>query len=191
MSGEPPVPSGEAASVAPPRAAPTTLGDLPPTEPADESDIWWGSYSSRKMLPSLIVCLVLTAGLVIGSWLLGQEYHLGAAVMRHQFYGPASLLWSIQLLLWGYRVLGLHYRLTTRRLFCGQGFSKPPAALELTDVREVQMRQKALECRLGVGQVCVTDKSSQRMVLRGVYDPERVAALIERAVERARRASHR
>jgi hypothetical protein len=184
-------PTGEAVSVAPARAAPSTLSTLPPPAPeapdelAGEIDVWWGSYSGRTMLSSFAACLLLTAGLVLCTWMVGREYRQEAVVVRLEFYLIAALLWGLQLGLWVYRVTGLNYRLTTRHLFWSQGARSRPGSMELTDVRNVREMQNGLERWLGVGRVCITGKEPEPLVLRGVSQPERVAALIARTVEQA------
>jgi hypothetical protein len=133
------------------------------------------------MLPSFGVCLALTAVLIAAGWWLYREYDQGPALVRHECYAVAAAIWIGQLTRWIYRLVGYNYRLTTRRLFWGQGFLYPlPAPVELADIRAVTVQQSWLESRLGVGRISIAGKEPQLVVLQGVRQPERIAAQIER-----------
>ena len=38
-----------------------------PSGPAEEVDVWWGSYAGRAMAPSFAVCICLTALIYFGA----------------------------------------------------------------------------------------------------------------------------
>lgn len=159
----------------------------PAGEKPDEVDVWWGSYSGWSMLPSFVICGLLTLGMLAGSYFIWTDLGQEADKTRYEFYLAAGLLWLIQLVRWVHPVIGLTYRLTTRRLFRGEGFLYPrlPPA-ELTDIGAVLVEQSVVEYWLGIGRIRVV--ASTPLLLPGVRDPHRVAALIGRCAERARLA---
>jgi membrane protein YdbS with pleckstrin-like domain len=170
------------------RRAPDTLAEAPrppaaPLDPTIETDLWWGSYAGRTMLPSFVLCFALTLGLVFGAYLLWSDFGQGPAVARHEFYSVAVALWLFQLVRWLYRIIGCNYRLTTRRLFCGRGFLYPATApVDLRDVQGVAVKQLAWERWLGIGRVYVQAKEA--VMLEGVHQPERIAERIRQAAAR-------
>jgi hypothetical protein len=124
--------------------------------PDEEVDVWWGGYSGWAMLPSFLVCGLLTLAALSGAYLLWSDYGQHPAVVRFEFYVVAGLLWLVQLLRWAHPVVGLTYRLTTRRLFCGEGFLYPRLApVELADIGAVLVEQTSVERWLGIGRVRV------------------------------------
>jgi hypothetical protein len=189
MADEAAEPAGKAPSVAPPRATPDTMAELPRTPPASldptvETDLWWGGYAGRTMLPGFCVCALVTVALVFGAYLLWSDYGQGPALARHEFYSVAAALWLFQLVRWVYRLVGFNYRLTTRRLFWGRGFLYPPTQpVVLKDVQGVSVMQSALERWLGVGRICV--QAREPALLEGVYEPQRIAERIRQAAKEA------
>jgi len=181
MADEPAGPSGKAPSV----AAPDTAAALPaaPVErldPTVETDLWWGGFCGWTMLPSFVVCGVLTVGLIFGAYLLWSDFGQAPALARLEFYAVAAALWLFQLVRWVYRLVGFNFRLTTRRLFWSRGFLYPPTRpVDLKDVQGVRVLQSALERWLGVGRVGVQAKEPALLV--GVWEPEQVAERIRRA----------
>ncbi|MBY0524904.1 MAG: PH domain-containing protein [Gemmataceae bacterium] len=158
-------------------------------EPEQEVDVWWGGYSPWAMLPNFVVCGVLTIAACLGVYAWADDWGLSDDMARYLLYAVASLLVGSQVLHCGYRTTVLTYRLTTHRLFCGLGLLRaaaPPIAV--ADIRSVRVQQTALERRLGVGRLRI-HTGKKDMVLFGVWDTERIAALIERLVETRTRAS--
>ena len=107
-----------------------------------EVDIWWGAYAGRTMWPSFVVCALLTLAIGVaafGWWQLNPKHpHL----VRYTGYWLAGMIWSAQLLRWGYRTLSINYRLTSRRLFRDRGFHNPAAGrVDLSNVAAVEVER--------------------------------------------------
>lgn len=157
-----------------------------PSAASEEVDVWWGGYSGWAMLPSFVICALLTLAAVSGGYLLWTDYGQRPAVVRDEFYVVTGLLWLVQLLRWTHPVVGITYRLTTRRLFCGEGFLYPRRPhVELTEIGAVLVEQTAVERWLGIGRLRVV--ASRAILLPGVRDPHRIAAIIGHCAERAQK----
>ena len=145
---------------------------------AEERDLWWGSCAGRSLLPSFLICALLTALLffVLRSSSRWLPYYLAGAV------------WLLQLVRWAYRALGWNYRLTTRRLLCQRGLRRQALrAIDLTTIGHVLVERSPLDRMLGVGQLrVVMNDRSPMLVLEGVLNPDHIAVMIRAQVERAR-----
>ena len=93
----------------------TALPTLTP-ERVQEVDAWWGSYSGWTMMPSMAICMGLTALIAWGSWQLLDKGWVQLSILS-----LTGALWLVQAFRWCYRVFGYNYRLTTHRLFQGRG----------------------------------------------------------------------
>ena len=156
------------------------------TAVAGEVDIWWGGYAGRTMLPSFVGCVLLTALIALIGWRL---YVLGYSpgLVRYSCYGLAGTLWLIQLGLWLHRSIAITYRLTTRRFYRDQGFSRARFdAIELAAIADIEVKQDQLERWLGVGRVRLHVPTNGRrpLVLWGVSDPARLVKELRRAQRR-------
>lgn len=157
-----------------------------PADDQQETDVWWGAYAGRTMLPSFVVCGVLTAG-VTAVWLGWVEYHLSELTARYTAYAVIGPLWLVQLGRWLYRILTRTYRLTTRRLYIERTFFHVPArVVDLRRVTDVAVASSALERRLNVGRVRLRteDPHEPDVLLEGVYDPRRLAERIRDLAKR-------
>jgi hypothetical protein len=201
-SADPAAPPGERSSAAQAvaeQAAPAAKPETPAAPPApaeardraaadpalpEEVDVWWGSYSGRTMMPSLLVCLLLTGAIAWASW-----YYLPARLVRLTIFGLVGAVWLAQTVRWAYRIFGFNYRLTTRRLFRDRGFLYTDAAqAELTGIAQVVVESTWYERLVGVGDVRVLleDRNRPPLVLEGVRDPEHVANQVQALVKQAR-----
>jgi hypothetical protein len=177
----------------PPNEPPATAeAPRPPAYDADpdedqEADVWWGSYAGRAMLPSFLVCGLLTVAFALGAWYIANAFPTLPYPPRYLAYVLAALVWLVQVLRWGYRTVTINYRLTTRRLFRDQGFRKPSRAVELSRVKAVAVEQaRPLERLLGIGRLRIDAEDTHTLVLQGVHEPQTVAALVRGAAARAR-----
>jgi membrane protein YdbS with pleckstrin-like domain len=153
----------------------------------EETDIWWGSYAGRTMLPGFLLCLVVT---II---LLAVDAYLGSRQSRSDLIssavlGLAGALWLFQGTRWLYRMIALNYRLTNRRLLYTRGFKLPESwAVDLADITGVDVLSGPFERLLGVGRLRIqVDGNSPPLVLDGVLAPEHVARTIRRRAQQAR-----
>ncbi len=193
-SSNPPCPPGDQpalrspAPIAPAEsAAPKPLA-VTPDDARQERDIWWGSYAGRTMMPSFVVCGMLTLGIVV---LVLQLYHslgLSDTLARRLVYGLVGAVWLCQLSRWLYRVSSFNYRLTTRRVFQHRGILyASDRIVELTHINRVLVEQGFWERWLDVGRVrLLCDNHAPPVLLLGVSDPRHHAAEIEMFVQRAR-----
>src|SRR5947209_7299648 len=71
--------------------APPTPGSGASAQPGEEVELWWGSYSGWTMMPSFVVCLLLTGLIGWAAWYFVPEgwAQLSALV-------AASVVWLVQ-----------------------------------------------------------------------------------------------
>lgn len=155
----------------------------------EEVDVWWGSYAGRALWPSFVFCGLLTALIAVGAWYFYDAYQAHPTLMRYLAYGLTGAVWLTQLGRWLYSTVIINYRLTTRRLFQDRGFHRPVAGwVELDRLKGVVVTYGPLEGRLGIGRLYVeSEGGAPPLILEGVYDPVKVAALITRTADAARR----
>ena len=157
----------------------------------EETDIWWGSYAGRTMLPGFLLCLVLT---II---LLALDAYLGSRQSRSDLVssavlGVAGALWLFQGTRWLYRMTAINYRLTNRRLLYTRGFKLVEGwAIDLAHIKHVGVVSGPVERLLGVGRIRihVENETAPPIVLDGVLAPEHVARTIHRRARQARARS--
>jgi PH (Pleckstrin Homology) domain-containing protein len=161
---------GAALSAATPDA---TRLDRSSSAPPEEVDLWWGSYSGWTMMPSMVLCMLLT-GLI--AW--GVLLWVPRGWRQLAFLGLGGTVWLVQGFRWGWRFFGITYRLTSRRLFRDKGFLKPDRVqLRLETVTHVRVKRSAWERLMHVGRIQVYAPPA-RVVLDGVLHPEPIADLI-------------
>jgi hypothetical protein len=161
----------------------------PRPEETQEVDVWWGSYAGRTMLPSFVLCGLLTAGIAAAASYAWLDYHLPPLAVRYSAYGLTGIIWLVQLVRWGLRVLVLSYRLTNRRLFLARSFTGAPfLQVDLGRVAGVEVFRTAMQRRLGVGRLEIYGETAgvPLLVLEGVADPERMAEEIRVLAQKAR-----
>jgi membrane protein YdbS with pleckstrin-like domain len=171
-------------------ALPDAVSSLsaPDSTSLDETDIWWGSYAGRAMLPSFLLCLFLTVLLLAGDLYL-QTRRWRSDLISSAILGLAGALWLFEGTRWAYRMIAVNYRLTNRRLLCTRGFNLlDSSAVELARITEVSVVSGPLERLLRVGRICiqVQDENAPSLVLDGVFAPQHVARTIRRRVRQAR-----
>ena len=182
MESVPPVPTSE-----PPRK-PAAEGVR---DGAQETDVWWGAYAGRTMLPSFVACILLTAS-ITAIWLSWVEYQVSSLEARYTAYAVIGPLWLVQVGRWLYRTLTYTYRLTTRRLYLERTFFHVPARIvDLGQILEVRVESSALERKLNVGRIRLRTENPQlsEVTLEGVHEPERIAARIRELATQTRRVS--
>jgi hypothetical protein len=171
-------------------AIPNTTAQVTPLTPdrvdaTQECDLWWGSYAGRTMLPSFLVCLLLTGGI---AWF---GFAIARPMAQTIILGASGVVWLVQLARWSHRYFSFNYRLTTRRVFIDRGFLFPDRLqVELGAIVRTDMAQDRFEKLMGIGKVRLQlrDKGHGILVLAGVADPQAVVGRIEEA--RTRTGSH-
>lgn len=151
-----------------------------------ETDVWWGAYSGWTLLPSLLVCVVLTGAIVWGTRSFVERRHV-----QWTFWAMTGAVWLVQSYRWSWRVFGVNYRLTTRRLLidCGHWRSKR-WSIELQDLVGVEVKRSFLMAWTGVGHVIVRTTDGARVTLESVHTPRELAARLREAMERCQRGGN-
>src|SRR5205823_5132012 len=123
------------------------------SEENQEIDIWWGAYAGRTMAPSFVICALLTGLLILLVWIFWPKNEDRPYLERYMIYVLVGAVWLFQLVRWGYRIVGINYRLTTRRLFCQRGFYTLITFLDLSAIATVRIERDVLENYLKVGRL--------------------------------------
>jgi hypothetical protein len=164
---------------------PGASGAVQPAVP--EHELWRGTYSVQAMYGTWILCGLATVGLLwIGSMLTSSFFW-------KVLLGAIGLLWLWSLWVFARRRLGVRYRLTSQRFFHETGLLRHVIdRIEVIDMADVACEQRLVERLFGVGTIRIisSDRSHPLLVLRGIENVQRVAAIIDgmRHAERQRRA---
>ena len=139
------------------------------------------------MLPSFVLCLIVTVLLLVLDWYLGIR-NLRTDLISSAILSLAGALWLFEGTRWVYRMIAVNYRLTNCRLLYTRGFKVPDNwTVDLARVSQVSVLRSPLERLLGVGRIHiqVQDSSLPPLILEAVLAPERVARTIRRRVRQA------
>src|SRR5260370_16961610 len=132
------------------------------------------------MIPSFVICALLTGLLVLIVWILWPKNEDRPYLERYTTYILVGAVWLFQLIRWGYRIVGINYRLTNRRLFCQRGFYTPIAAIDLASITTVRIERDALEGYLKVGRLPILPLANGQppILLTCVHNPHHTPALL-------------
>lgn len=154
-----------------------------------ESEAWQGSYSGKAMVGAWVAALVASIGIGVAMVLIPEPtlYLAGGVVI--------GLIWIVLLLTLAYRKLSIHYKLTSQRFVHRAGILRRLTdRIELIDIDDVSVIQGLIQRMMGVGSIRITssDRTHPELVLTGIDDVQRVAALIDdlRRAERRKRSVH-
>lgn len=156
----------------------------------EESDLWWGGYDPRALLPGVLLCLLLTIGIIIltwGVWIEWANQSWKSYRVREITYFLIAALWLIQLGRWMARLVAISYRLTTHRLFLERSFRPCTGeVVELAAITDIAIEQKPWERGLNVGRIRITSQKPGMgtIFLPGVFMPERIATMMRKAVRK-------
>jgi hypothetical protein len=179
----------------------TTARNEPPTSDAgslqkptqstsdddQERDVWWGAYAGRTLLPSFLLCILLTLLLTGVAVFLGVSEGRPSMPVRYTAYALTGAIWAFQLLRCGYRIVVWTYRLTTRRLFQEWSFwSAPNRAVDLRDITQVVVERTIWDRWLGVGRLRIVTPDDT-WILEGIRQPDQVAAMIQASMDQTAR----
>lgn len=146
-------------------------------DPANEKDLWSGRMSKRAVYPAVLLCLLLTVGVLVAAgalWTWRYSWRILAL---------SAVLLVVLLVRHAYRVLATHYKLTSQRLFIRRGvFSQTVDQTELLRVDDVKFRQSLIDRLLGIGTVetVSSDETDANLSIRNVENPEAIAEHIRR-----------
>lgn len=153
-----------------------------------EIDLWSGTYSSKAMIGSWIMALVVSVAALITILMIRE---LRTSPMVWVFgSGAVVLLWVALAFTAAYQKLGHRYELTNVRLKHRDGILfRTQNRLELIDVDDVLFRQGPIQSMLRVGDIVIesSDKSHPQLVLRGIANVANVVDMIDDARRKERR----
>ncbi len=149
-----------------------------------EQDLWAGGYSAKAMYGTWILGVLVTVGLLAGTFLAFPP--IGFAI---------PVLWVFLLLTLAYKKLSVSYELTTQRFIHKSGILKRVTdRIEVIDIDDVTYEQGIVQRMLNVGTIRVSssDRSHPELVLSGIDGVEEVADTIDdiRRKERRKRGLH-
>lgn len=144
------------------------------SDPNHEQPVWQGRPAWRAFS---------------GAWLLWLMLSIVCLVMSYQYAGAHSALVTIVWLFVGGAaaallvrealiVYGLHYQLTTQRLFIHRGIlTRVTDQLELLRIDDVRLRQGVVDRLVNTGQLDIfgTDETDDALTLTSIPDPIDVA----------------
>jgi uncharacterized membrane protein YdbT with pleckstrin-like domain len=154
--------------------------------PADaDRVIWEGTFSAKALYGTFLACALLSILILVGG-LIFFALAWPIAVLA------AVLIWLWPLGILVYRRLAVHYRLAPQRFIHERGILKRVTdRIEVIDMDDITFEQGIVQRMLGVGTLRITssDRTHPKLVLPGIDEVARVAALIDdaRRAERNRR----
>ena len=159
---------------------------------ADEHEtvLWTGSFSSKGLIHSWLLALLLTVVMPIGG-----AYVQADRIEWMVICGILTIVWlGLAFLLLVYK-LNVHYELTDQRLIHRSGILlRRTNRIELIDIDDVSHEQGLIERFFDVGTIEITssDRSHPVILLPGIDHVDHVATLIDdaRRRERMRRGIH-
>lgn len=156
-----------------------------PPDPA-EPDLYWAGHSGWAMLPGAVLGIIASGAVMLSAPPVGDFIHLPPDWTAFLRFWLVLLGWIAAALVWSYRGAAFVYRLTPVHLCADFGILyRPFLPIPLTDVTAVELRAPALRRLFGVGSVIVRAKGRPPVRLRGIFRPDRFAAVIDAAVREA------
>ena len=157
-----------------------------PPDPS-QPDLAWRGYSGWAMLPGFVICGVLTAFLLMSSYILDDVRGIVQKIGYLAVFAVAGAIWIFQLFRWLYRGAAYVYRLTPKFLFVDRGFLyNPEPAVDLAKVVKVKWGADWLGRFFGVGWVAVGAEGRDELTLTGLRRPAAFAEEIEAAVKKTK-----
>ncbi|MBN1344953.1 MAG: PH domain-containing protein [Phycisphaerae bacterium] len=172
----------------PPRQSDQAKGGTDVDGSAEERELWSGRTSvkffyGKLLLLGAISIMLLVAGIMLRGTVKANWPIWGALLLIAA--GAVALLVKVI-----YVKLRWRYRLTTTRLFVGDGIlTRRVDQVDLVRVNDVSVTQRLIDRLTNVGSVtviCPSDKSDERLLIRGIDDPHQVAEYIHREMRAIR-----
>lgn len=153
-----------------------------------EQHLWQGGYSSRAMVGTWLLCLVLTVAAIVATVMVPELPWVATVV-------AIALLWIIVGGVYAVRRLGVHYELTSQRIIHQTGLlSRRTDRIEVIDIDDVSFEQGMVQRMFGIGTIRIdsSDRSHPVLTMRGIANVREVAGLFDdtRRKERRRRSLH-
>lgn len=144
-------------------------------------------YSAWAMLPSFLLCALLSILLLLSGWLFGELRGLGENMGSWILFWITGIFWAFQLLHWLYRGASYVYVLTNTRLLVDRGFRwGPTPPVELDEVIEVKWGMHHFSRPFHVGWIELTTRDGRKEVLRGILNPREFAWLLQTQLSKLR-----
>ena len=160
------------------------LRPRPSDDNDDETELWQGRYSTRAVVPGLVVVNTLSLVAIVGAIWFGAGAAIWAIVI-----GAILLANLIHVGRHLYRRYSHRYRLTTQRLIHEEGLiSRATYRIETIDMDDVSFTQGVVERVLVIGSIHITssDRTHPDLWLRGIEDVAAVANQFDSARRRER-----
>jgi hypothetical protein len=171
-------------------AEPQALEDPSAESPdaAQETDVWWGAYATRAMLPGFVITGLVLVNIAIAAWYVQVRFEVDELAARYTAYLLMALVLGVQTACWVRRVITYGYRLTTRRLLLERYFVRRGRRdIELSRISGVLIERDAIERRLGVGRIRImADSVEAPLILEGVFHPDEFASRLRLLAKQAR-----
>lgn len=158
-------------------------------DPHDNHEaIWSGGYSAQALIPTMVVAGLACLGAIIAAFLWFNEGTVWLAI-----FAGIVVTWAVIGLVYLYRRLSVHYRLTTQRFFHEHGLlGRVTDRIEVIAIDDVTVIQSFIERMLGTGRIKLmsADRNNPEFVINGLANVKHVAELIDEArrAERNRRS---
>lgn len=154
---------------------------------APQQVVWSGTFSSRAMIDTWVLCGLATIGLLVAGVWFGANKTVWSILVA-----AILILWAYNLLLLAFRRIGVRYQLTSQRFIHEKGvLTHVSDRIDLVQIEDLRCEQGLIERILGVGTIRIIsgDNSNPALVLRGIEDAKSVAAKIDetRRAEQMRR----
>jgi membrane protein YdbS with pleckstrin-like domain len=149
-----------------------------------ERELWHGSYSAKAMYGNWLLAIIATLIAVVVSVLfpLPVTWLAAGAIV--------AVLWLVLVVQYLIERWSVSYSLTTQRFVHQRGLLKRVInRIEVIDIDDVTVEQGFIERMFNVGTIKLlsSDTSDPTLLLRGIDDVKRVAALIDDARRDERR----
>jgi uncharacterized membrane protein YdbT with pleckstrin-like domain len=150
-----------------------------------QPDLAWRGYSGWAMLPSFVICVLITLALLTGGWFFEDVRGIGQEFGWLVYLEIAAAVWMVQLLRWLYRGASFVYRLTPAFLYVDFGWLyNPTPPVELARVTKVAWGSDLFGRLLGTGRVVIECEGRAPLTLTGVLRPAAFAEEIEATVKK-------
>lgn len=148
----------------------------------NEDEVWRGQYSPRAMVGRWLGLALLTIALLVaGIWINSRGMWPGNMKWL-AMAGVVAVVFCYNYTVYFRRRLGVRYRLTSQRLWLERGvLGRTTDRIDVVELEDIRCVQGFVERMAGVGDIYLRsrDHNDPEVVLRGIEDAPRVAALID------------
>ena len=149
------------------------------TRDVPEETLWEGSYSPKAMLGTIVLCVLLSIGLLVVALVFSTS-----AALTWVLLAGIVVVWLVAAVRLGANRLGRSYKLTNQMFYHREGvLNRRTDRIELIEVHDVTWEQGLFERIVGVGTITITsaDRTDPKLPIRGIENVESVASQIDKA----------